>query len=205
METPVNSIRLCGIVFLFYVAAFGGYGQSRINYAETLRVYRSEIEHWLLPTNSEVNQTPYLAAFLVHPELDPDYSVCLKDSARQLFLELRVLDKNLWHELFTRVIQRQSLVLSFKTTVYSTSVSKRFKKKMISAFAKISPNRESLFFDDTTYEVFTVKNGEMKNIRIPLVRKPESYESGIVKLFTQISGDLKNNSFKESNYRNKLK
>lgn len=200
------STKLLGIVFLIFIAAFDGYGQSRINYAETMRVYRSEIEHWLLPTNSDVTQTPFLAAFLVHPELDPDYSVCLKDSTRQFFLELRVLDKNLWHELFTRVIQKQSLILSFKTSVYSTSVSKRFKKKILAAFDKISPDKLPLAnYDGTSYAVFTVKKGEMKNIHISHELKAESYESEFIKLLTQISSDLKNNSFKESNYMDKFK
>ncbi len=202
----INSIRVWGIVIFIYLASFYVYGQSRINYAETIRAYRSEIEHWLLPTSSDVTQTPYLAAFLVHPELDPDYSVCLKDSAKQFFIELRLLDKNLWHELFSRVIQKQSLILSFKTSIYSNSVSKRFKKKILAAFDKISPDKlPPANYDGISYSVFTVKNGEMKNVHISHELKAESYESEFIKLLTQISSDLKNNSFKESNYMDKFK
>lgn len=200
------SIRLLGIVLIICDSTFGMYGQSGTPRVDINRVYESEIERWLLPDHSPGSQTSLLAAFLVHPELDPDYSVCLVDSARQFFLLLRVLDKNLWHDLITKVIQKQSLIMSFKTSVYSTSVSKRFKKKIHVAYEKLSPDKGSLAnYDGISYEVFTVKKGEMKNIHISNELKAEGYESEFIKLLFLISNDLRNNLFKESNYMDKLK
>jgi hypothetical protein len=96
--------------------------------------------------------------------------------------------------------------VSLKPCVYSTSVSKRFKKKILAAFDKISPDKGPLAnYDGTTHEVFTIKNGEMKNIHISHELKAESYESEFIKCLTQISNDLRNNSFKESTYIDQLK
>jgi hypothetical protein len=98
-------------------------------------------------------------------------------------------------------MQKRSQPVSLKPCVYSTSVSKRFKKKILAAFDKISPDKGPLAnYDGTTHEVFTIKNGEMKNIHISHELKAESYESEFIKCLTQISNDLRNNSFKESKY-----
>lgn len=210
------SIRLLGIVLIICSAAFSGYAQTVSHYSlsakqsgEILSIYKSEIDHWLLPTNSHSTQPSFLAAFMVHPFPEPaDYSVCLKDSARKFFLELRQLDKNLWIELFTRFNQKQSLDLHLKASVYTKSVSRRFKKRMVRAFDKMSPYKtphESLNYDGTSYNFRWVKKGEMKKIHVSYGLKADSYYAGFIQLMTQISSDLKNNTFEESNYLDKFK
>ncbi len=203
------SIRLLGIVLILCAIAFGGYGQAKIDRVKIMQVYDDEIEHWLFPANSKGTPPSFLAAFMVHPFPEPaDYSVCLRDSARKFFLELRQLDKNLWIELFTRFNQKQSLDLPLKVSVYSKSVSRRFEKEMVSAFDKMSPYKtphESVNYDGTTYDFRWVINGEMKKIHVSYGLKAESYYAGFINLMTQISDDLKNNAFKESNYIDKLK
>jgi hypothetical protein len=167
-------------------------------------IYRTEIKRLLLPGDSLMAQTPVVAAFLVLPPDYPNYSFCLKDSARQFFLEMRLLDKNLWYELLTRFGQKQSLTFPIKTSIYSTPVSKKFKKKIIQAFDQINPVKEDPFhpvqYDGTTYEFIWVKDGEMKKIPISYGVKAESYEYKLLNLLELILSDLKNNSFKETYY-----
>ncbi len=209
-KTKFFSRKLLGIVILIFVFAFGGYCQSGKPRVDINRVYQSEVERLLLP-GSQGTETSLIAAFLVHPTVDPDYSICLKDSDRQFFLELRLLDKNLNQELMTRFMQKQSLTLPLKANVYSTSVGKAFKKKMLKAFDSISISpikKDPLLaeqYDGITYEFIWVKNGGMKKIPISFNIKAESYESGLIKLLSQISGDLKNNLFKGTKYFDKLK
>jgi len=208
-KASLFSTKFLGIVTFIFIIASSGYGQSVKTRVDINRVYDSEVERWLLPSHSPRSQTSLLAAFLVHPVLDPDFSVCLRDSARQFFLELRLLDQNLWRELLTGFMQKGSQTVSLKASVYSTSVSKIFVKKLLQAFDSICPVKENphlvVQYDGVTFEFRWVKNGGMKKIPISYELKAESYETGLIKLLTQISGDLKNNSFKESNYTDKFK
>jgi len=203
-KSKLFSTKLWGIVFLVFVAAFGGYGQSGKPRVDIGAIYRTEIKRLLLPGDSLMAQTPVVAAFLVLPPDYPNYSFCLKDSARQFFLEMRLLDKNLWYELLTRFGQKQSLTFPIKTSIYSTPVSKKFKKKIIQAFDRIRPFREDpnveRIYDGTTYEFIWAKDGEMKKISISYEVKAESYEYKLLNLLELILSDLKNNSFKETYY-----
>jgi len=124
-KAKLFSIKLLGMVFLIFVVAFGGYCQSGKPRVDINKIYHSEIKRLLLPSDSLTIQTPVVAAFLVHPRTYPDYSFCLKDSARQFYLEMRLLDKNLWYELLTRFGQKQSLIFPVKTSIYSTQVYNR--------------------------------------------------------------------------------
>jgi len=207
-KAKLFSTKLLGIVFLIFFAAFGGYCQSGKPRVDIIKIYQSEIKRLLLPSDSLVAQTHVVAAFLAHPNLDPDYSFCLKDSARQFYLEMRLLDKNLWYELLTRFMQKQSLTLPLRTSIYSTRVSKKFKKKIIQAFDRISPVKKDpnvvYTYDGTTYEFIWVKDGEMKKIPFPYGIKVESYEYKLINLLELILSDLKKNSFTESMYIKKL-
>jgi hypothetical protein len=134
-----NSIRVSGLVILFFIGAFFGYGQSENRRLDILRVHSSEIEHWLLPAPDDADEKHLVAAFLVNPYLSPNYSVCLIDSARHFFLELRQLDKNIWIELFTRFTKKERLILPITVSLCLIKVSRGFKKKMLASFAKMIP------------------------------------------------------------------
>ena len=187
---------------------YGVDGQSEKRRFDLTRVYDAEIEHWLLPTNTDVTQTAFLAAFLVHPELDPDYSVCLIDSAQHSFLQLRLVDKNLNQELMTRFLKKQSLDLQLLVSTYSVSISQHFKKKLLSSFAAISHDKEMHYLeisDGITYEFIRIKEGKVEHLPFLFGNKGDSYESFLIKLCMQISNDLKSSSFKESKYFDILK
>lgn len=207
-KAKLFSTKLLGMVFLIFVVAFGGYCQSGKPRVDINKIYHSEIKRLLLPSDGLTIQTPVVAAFLVHPEIYPDYSFCLKDSAGQFFLEMRLLDKNLNQELMTRFMQKQSLTLPLKTSIYSTRVSKKFKKKIIHALDQINPVKEDPFhpvqYDGTTYEFIWVKHRKMKKIPMSYGIKAESYEYKLINLFELILSDLRKNSFKESVYIKKL-
>lgn len=210
-KAKFNSLRVWGILLLIFAVSFVGHGQSgNQRRVDVLRLYRTEIEHWLLPSKRDTANTKLLAAFLVLPPFrDPDYSVCLIDSAKHFFLKVQILDKNLWEELFTRVMKKQSLDLPLDFCVYSTQVSKRFKKKMLTAFTKISPRKVNhssvVMYDGISYEFRWLEKGEMKSTLRSYDLIAKSYESELVKILDQIGADIKNNTFKESKFINNLK
>jgi hypothetical protein len=205
--------RFLGIALFLLVATFSGFGQSGKSQMEVLRFYQTEAERLLLPVNTPETKTSVVAAYLVHPMADADYSVCLKDSARHALLELRLLDQNLWREVLTGFMQKKSLqVSSLHASVYSFSVSRRFKKKMVNAFDRVSPVRKhplpsglAEFYDDTTYEFRWVAKREPKQKRINFAIRNDSYESGLIKLLDQMAADLKNHTFKEKGFLGQLK
>ena len=207
-KAKLFATKLLGMVFLIFVVAFGGYCQSGKPRVDINKIYYSEIKRLLFPSDSLVTQTPIVAAFLVNPQIYPDYSFCLRDSARQFYLEMRLLDKNLNQELMTRFMQKQSLTLPIKTSIYSTRVSKKFTKKIIQAFERVRPVKEDpnfvSFYDGTTYEFIWVKYGEIKKIPISYDIKAESYEYKLINLLELILSDLKKKSFQESKYIKKL-
>lgn len=105
-------------------------------------------------------------------------------------------------------MQKQSLMLSLMTSIYSTRVSKKFKKKIIQAFDRVRPVKQDpnvvCFYDGTTYEFICVKDGEMKKIPFPYGIKAKSYEYELINLLERILSDLKKDSFKEPYYIKKL-
>lgn len=202
------SAKLLGIVFLIFVAAFSGHGQSGKPRVDMGKTYRTEIKRLLLPNDSSTIRTPLAAAFLVKPPDYPEYSFGLKDSASQFLLEMRFLDKNLWYELLTRIPEKWGQPVSLKAKVYKTTVSEKFKKKIIQAFDRVKPAKEDphyiVQYDGTTYEFIWVKDGEMKKIPIAYEVKAESYEYKLINLLELILSDLKKNSFEESRYIKKF-
>ena len=202
------STKLLGIVSLISVVAYSGYCQSGKSRVDINKVYESEAKRLLLPSDNLSTQTPVIVVFLAHPVLAPDYSICLKDSARQLFLELRLLDKNINQELMTRFMQKQSLLLPLKASVYKASVSKDFKRKMLQAFDCISPIKDDPFhpvqYDGITYEFVRNKDGKMKKISIEYELATDSYESRLIQILDSITNDLKTKLFDESQYIEKF-
>ncbi|MCK9412434.1 MAG: hypothetical protein M0Q53_09055 [Prolixibacteraceae bacterium] len=202
-----------GTAFFILVATFGGYGQSGKSQRDVLSFYQAEVERLLLPVNNPNQKSVVVAAFLVHPMADPDYSVCLKDSARHYFLELRLLDQNLWREVLTVFMQKRKLLVSLvQKSVYSKSVSKGFKKKIVKAFELINPGRKYPLssqsveiYDATTYEFRWVKKGKMKHIPINFTIREDCYESGLIRVLDQIFADIKNNSLKGTGYFDQFK
>ena len=60
-NTNLNSIRVWGIIILIYTASFGAYGQSN-RQLETLRAYRAENEHLLLPIDSDITANTFISS-----------------------------------------------------------------------------------------------------------------------------------------------
>ncbi len=205
--------RFLEMAFFILVDTMGAYGQSGKSQTDVLRFYQAEVERLLLPVNTPETKTSLIAAYLVHPMAEADFSVCLKDSARRYFLELRLLDQNLWREVLTGFMQKKRLqVSSLQATVSSISVSKRFKKKMVNAFDRVSPVRKHPlpaglieFYDATTYEFRWVVKREPKQKRINFAIRNDSYESGLIKLLDRMAADLKNSNFKEEGFFGQLK
>lgn len=206
-NTKLDSGRVWIILLLLLTQAFLCYAQSS-KQLMVLRTYKSEIDHWLLPDKTDKANTKMLAAFLVLPYLDSDYSVCLIDSAKHFSLKVQLLDKNLWNEVLTRAMKKQNMDLTMRLSVYSTSVSKRFKRIILSAFEKIGQRKTSnsgVNYDGISYEFKWVHKGEMKETERSYDLVSESYTAGLVKILDQIYEDIKNNTFKESNFIYKFK
>lgn len=192
-----NRIIAFAISVLFPLTVYCQSEKPRISIGD---IYKTETKRLLMPQSQHI---PVVAAFLVHPEVDPDYSICLKDSVGQFFLEMRLLDKNLWYELLTRFMQKQSLTLPIKTGLYSIRVSKRFKKKMLQAFNRVKPIKVDPFldasFDGITYDFIWTKNGEISKVPITFGLMSESYEYNLINQLALLNSELKKNLFCESN------
>ncbi len=203
-KTKQSSIGPFVIVFIFFINGFFGYSQSVNPKTNINEIYQKEVNRLLLSTNNPESKAFVVAAFSVHPMIDPDYSICLKDSARQLFLETRMLDKNINSELMTRFMQHESLSLPLKVSFNSTKISDKLVKKIIDAFDKITPTKEDPFqptqYDGPVYEFSWLKDGKMKNVHINYDLLPETYEANLIRILDLISNDLKNRSFNESKY-----
>lgn len=196
------------VVFCVLAGAVSGHGQPgklRIDYN---KVYEMEISRLLLPRNAQESKAPLIAAFLVHPMVYPDYSICLKDSAGRQYLEMRTLDKNINYELQSKLFQRDSSALQIKVDVYKVLVNKRLRNKIIWAYDQIKPIEQSntsiLWHDETSYEFITVKNGTIRKVPVSYELKPESYEYNLVNLLALICSDMKKKTFRESYYLRKF-
>lgn len=196
------SINFVGVLIFTLFVVFAGYGQST-RQVETIKVYKSKIEQLLLPTFTDTSHKQLSIAFLVSPYLEPEYSLCLKDSAGQTFLELRKLEKNLWSELMTRYAQKQGMDLTLKVSSYIVQVSKNFHKEMSESFTKITPQKfphTPVNYDGASYEFRWHMNNEIKTTSFSHNLKANSYESALIKRLTQMALDIQKKSFKGMGY-----
>jgi hypothetical protein len=180
---------------------------SALSYGQGLSEwYNAELEKRLYPKVSSDNEKQVLM-FVAKPSfVKPEYSLRIVEKANQSFLELRIIEKNLWNELFRlRTMGASEITLS--NQFYSIVISEFFKNKMLDAFSNaISANENRVkpsgprTFDGTCYEFYTFECGKEYTIKIDYNLEKNDIENVIAIANDQIANDIRNGLFAESKY-----
>lgn len=195
---------LCSLMLLILTGF--GFSQSITKRIDTHKLYKTELEKHLFPPVDTLN-TVQVLLFMVIPEVDPNSSLRIIDIGEKSFLEVRYLEKNVWVELLTSLVEHRYKPMSLKIHFLSVPISKYFKNKMLTAFIKvimlneseIKPSRSQIF-DGTNYSFRTYENGEIKYASMNSELNSYDFRNKVSLTNIQIINDIKNNSFNESNY-----
>lgn len=187
------------LIFLLLLSTFG-YGQSLSDW------YGVELAKSLFPKKDTLHEKEVLM-FIAKPSfVNPEYSIRITEKANQSFLELRILEKNLWNELF-RLRRIGSSELSLQTHLFSIPISNTFKNEMINVFSKaISMNEsrqkpsEPRTFDGTCYEFQIKECGNYSTIKIDYELDKSYLEFKVAETNNKIVKDIIDNTFIESKY-----
>lgn len=168
--------------------------------------YGVELEKRLYP-KIDTQQVKEVLLFIAKPSfVDPEYSIRVLDKVNQTVLEVRLIEKNLWNELFR--LRRQGIQdVSLKTDFFSIAISPSFRNRMLSTFQRaieINENRKKpsgpRFFDGTCYEFRVNECGRISLIEINYELEKSDIENCIAMTNYQIVNDVKSNLFEESKY-----
>ncbi len=212
MDTIMGHLQQSGIIKLRlyqlrFVFCFCLIHISALSYGQGLSEwYNTGIEKRLYPKVDSKKGNEVLL-FVAKPSfVKPEYSLRIVEKANQSFLELRILEKNLWNELFRlRTMGASEITLS--TQFYSIVISEFFKNKMLDAFSKaISANENRVkpsgprTFDGICYEFHTFECEKQSIIKIDYNLERDDIENVIAFTNYQIANDIRNSSFEESKY-----
>ncbi len=190
----------CLFVIFFMLISVFSHGQSISDWYET------ELIKSLKPKIDTLKEKEVLL-FIAKPSfVNPEYSIRIIEKANQSFLELRIIEKNLWDELF-RLRRIGASEVTLQTHFFSTAISSTFKKRMLDTFSKaifINENKEKpsepRTFDGTCYE-FSISHCEKSSSIIINYELDRSYlEYRIANTNYQIVNDIINNLFNETKY-----
>jgi len=177
--------------------------------------YRSELVKRIYPVIDTTTTKEIVLFIATPPSVKPEHSIRIVDIGNKSFIEVRILERNLWDELSKLTKQNDSL--SIKTYLFITPISGSFRNKMLMAFSnvivldenRIKPkNYQTVdgtihglqIFDGTTYEFVINKNGILSQSKIQYDLDSTDFRSRIAMTNLQIINDLKNNSFNEFKY-----
>ncbi len=181
------------------------FSQSKKDWVNMKRYYEPELTKRLQP-QIDTLQGKQVLLYIAKPSfVDPEHSIRLIDNCNQSFLEAHILERNLWDEL-TNMSKKGDTIISIKTHSISIPVSQKFKNKMLKIFSEVIKLNESrkrpngpITFDGTLCEFVIFENGgTTSTVDYNLEKKEFDYKVSVVNL--QIINDMRNGTFKESNY-----
>jgi hypothetical protein len=192
---------------LFIMLQFVGFvsAQSPKKGIDVSKEYRNELKDRLCP-KVDTSTTKVVLLFIAQPAfIGPECSFRLIDRADQSFLEVRILEKNLWAEQFKQNKQADSLCV--KTSFFSTLVSRSFRDKMVAAFTKvielhesrIKPNEIQLY-DGICYEFMINNNENILFAKINYNLKYDDFRDRVAATNLRIIDTMKRHSFNSSVY-----
>lgn len=197
--------------------------QSTKGKIDILKLLSTELERHLFPP-FVTKDTCEIILFTIKPEAKPDASFRIINICKKFYLEVRILDQNVWVELLTSINKHSYCPLSIKTHYYLIPVSKNFENKMVDVFSKVNASKDNQVkiysegkitlnkfdvFDGSLYGFSVYLDGKKQEKRILLGEKDpyntESSESSDyiykVKLTNvKIINDVINGTFNESKY-----
>ena len=191
---------LC-ILFLLLISGFS-YSQRIDDW------FKVELDKRLNPKIDTLQEKEVLL-FIAKPSfVDPEYSIRVIDRGNQTFLEVRLIEKNLWTELF-RLRRQGSSEVSLQTHFFSIEISTTFKNKMVGVFSKailINENSKKKpsgprTFDGTCFEFRINDNGKNASTTIDYELKYDDFEYQVAMTNLRIVDALKRHFFDESVYQ----
>lgn len=218
MKSVKTKILCLLVLFLIKGLVYGQYGTVRFN-------YNLELEKRLFP-KIDTATTKEIVLFCERPSFDnSEQSLRIVAIDNQSFIEVRILEKNLWIEL-NRIKPSDSL--SVKTDFFSAPISNSFRAKMLETFSKVivldkstvKPKRvikktveykkgkwvtveekEGPDFFDGTFYLFRINDGGIKsNTTIACPSSSDDFRYQVSMTNLQIINDLKYGTFNDLKY-----
>jgi hypothetical protein len=183
-----------------------GYSQPGKPNIDLDKLYETQLEEHLFPKLDTLN-TNDVVLFIAKPSFSPEYSIRIIEHGGQSFIEGRFLEKILGNELLDRLMKHDEKPFSIHVKYFSVPISNNFKEKMITAFSSVINGKHinpDLPVDGIAYE-FNLFNKKERVSSVEVI-SPEvgSMEDNVIKIFVQITNDLKTQSFDETKYIEKL-
>ena len=221
IKSSLNNMKYNLSITLFVFCSFiGKLSSQQVNIQEV------KIQQYVKILNPPFQTTDTIRkfSFLVTPEVKPNSSLRIVETNNRSFLEVRVLDKNIKEELYATYRDKDFPNLKIKTHFFSIPISSQFAKKVLDVFFKIKKlEREGQkiydngklltehfdLFDGSNYEFLAYVNGKVESTSIqvgeedPYNTDPIESSDYIYKVKltnVKIINDVKNGTFKESNY-----
>lgn len=222
--TPKALILSVSLFFILFLIAGNSYAQTRKQRVDTVQIsYFAELKKHLYPPVDSLT-TKELALFTVFPEVKPNSSLRLIEKNSKFYLELRYLEKNIWVEVLTSFVQHSYKPMTLKIDYFSVPLSKQFATKILEVFSKVKElrgNRQKIYekgklltehfdlFDGSSYNFITYINGKVESAGIqvsesdpyntdPIESSDYIYKVKLTNI--KIINDMRNGTFKESNY-----
>lgn len=176
--------------------------------------YKLELKKRLDP-ETDTTTTKVVALNIMRPSFTlPESSIRIVDICNLSFIEVRIMEKNFWEELISN---NSGKAFSKVTSFFSKPISDAFRNKIVMSFSKIietnqAPSDSSILqkkvgsdvrirlYDGIVYEFRAIKNGNSISTLIKRELKPNDFDYKIMEICSQITNDLKNGYFNESNY-----
>jgi hypothetical protein len=192
---------------LLLVLLFVGFAssQSPKKGIDVSKEYKNELKDRLCP-EVDTSTTKIVALFVTKPSFaDPECSIRIIDIIDKSFIEVRVLEKNLWEEQYKQNKQADSL--SGETYCYSAPVSRSFRDKMLAAFTKVIELHEKRIkpdgiqlYDGICYEFMVNNNGNKLFAKIDYNLKYDDFRDQVASTNLRIIDVMRRHSFNESAY-----
>lgn len=192
-------------VVLFIFVGCTVFGQKNNPRIDIGKLYNSNLEkHLFPPVDSIVSQEIIL--FLVKPSFEPEYSLRIVNRDNHFFIEGRLLTKSLWDEFTLHINNHDEKPISLEVSFFSKEVSNNFVNRMEMAFISLINHKRSFdeiyvaSVDGITY-LFKINN-KKERVSSKEVNNPKAgtVEDNMAVYCNRIVGELKNQTFDESNY-----
>lgn len=198
----MNHLKIIYLTVLSLITSMG--------YCQQLS-YESELQKRLNPLIDTLI-TKEILSFTAIATKVPEHSIRIVEKNGQLFIEVRILEKNLAKEYYSIGEKIDSL----KTIEFTQPISNAFMNKVVKAFYKVidlhSKTNKSASYQDANGNVhlklydgpiyeFTVKNNDIwSSAKIEYDLEPTDFRFTVATTNMQLIIDLGNDTFSESKY-----
>jgi hypothetical protein len=198
----MNRLKIINLIVVSLITSTG--------YCQQLS-YESELQKRLNPVIDTLT-TKEIALFTAIATDVPEHSIRIVEENSHLFIEVRILEKNLAKEYYS--IGKK--IDFFKTIEFTKTISNAFMNKVVKAFYKAidlhSKTNKSASYQDANGDVhlrlydgpiyaFTVKDNNIwSSAKIEYDLDPTDFRYTVAITNLQLINDLKNGTFSESKY-----